>query len=157
MPSELLCSQWIESYLRIRGIEYFRGQRDSDYFFIAKAVCGALHVHLAEAAYGRSMSVQVTVPRFFPAADRRRLMRLARRWNRRGGLIKVVLYRSVDPTRIGVVAEGFVPVGCGVGFEEFTVAVDASIAGGAEFFGEVAALLEVAHGHSRQAWLPDAS
>ena len=167
MRSETMSSQWIERYLRGRRVAHFRGQLDSTYFFVVKGASGALHVHLTEASDGHPIVVQVTAPRFFPAADRRRLMRLTRRWNRQGlqgrsprardALMTAILSRSVDPTRIGVVAEAFVPLRSGVGFDEFSVAVNASIDSGAEFFGEVAALLEVAHARSRQAWLPDAS
>jgi hypothetical protein len=151
-------SQLTERYLRHRHLEYFHGQNDNEYLVIVTASCGALHVHLTQTAVaGFPMTIQVTPPHFFPATDRPRLMRLARRWNRRGGLPEVILYRSVDTTRIGVVAEGPVPADDGITFEEFTDVIDTSIARAAEFFGEIAAVLERRRVHSRHVWLPNAS
>src|SRR5262249_16461962 len=115
------------------------------------------HVHLTDTAHGRSMRIRVTVPRLFPAADRPRLSGLARRWNRRGGPVEAVLCRSVDPTRIGVVAEGFVPIDRSNRFDEFADLVDASIAHAAELFGRLAAVLESPHARSRRVSLSDAS
>ncbi len=151
MTSELLWPQLTERYVRGRGVRCFRGQHDSEYFFIVKRFCGRLHVHMRQSADGRSVAIDVTVPRYFPAADRPRLSKLARRWNRRGGPIKAVLLRSTDPTRVGVA------VRCDAPIEAFTDMVDACVARAAEFFSDVAAVLESPDAPSRRVLLPQAS
>jgi hypothetical protein len=134
MDSALVVSQLVERYLRSRGADPASG----DESFVVDAPIGSLHVYVGQmAANSRVIAVQVTGPRSFPAADHPWLSRQARKWNRRGELVEAVLCRSIDPARIGVVAEGAVPIGSGTGFQEFADVVDTSIARAGEFFAEL--------------------
>jgi hypothetical protein len=155
MGSELW-QQVSERCSRRCGVDCFHGQDDNEYLFIVKASCGVLHVHLAQSSDGKSMAIQITVPRFFPIAARPRLSRLARRWNRRGAPFRAVLQSSIDPTRIGVVVECLVPVDHATSPDALTDAVEIAVGQAAEFFDELAAVLGP-HARSRRVWLPEAS
>jgi hypothetical protein len=158
MRTEPFGAELTERYFRSRGLQHFRGQHDSEYFFILKTAFGPLHVHLdTSQADGESLTIQVTPDRFFAAADRRRLMRLAKRWNRRGGPAEAAAYNSIDLNRIGVAAKGSVPINPNVQFDQFAAVLDHTIASAAEFFSELCSFVEPPLAHSQEVLLPDAS
>jgi hypothetical protein len=124
----------VERYLRSHGSDPRLGE-DS---FIVNAPAGLLHVHLVQtAANPHLVDIQVTGPPSFSRTDRRRLARLARRRNRRGEIVEAVLCESMEPARVGVVAEAVVPLASGIGYQEFADVVDTSIARAGEFFAEL--------------------
>jgi hypothetical protein len=158
MSTEPFGAELTERYLRSRELQHFRGQHDGEYFFILKTDFKPLHVHLeTPAASGMSLLISITTPTFFPATNRPRLTRLAKRFNRRSTSAEAVVYRSIDPTRFGVVAKDSIPVSPGIQFQEFAGVVDDTIASAARFFGELASVVELPVPHKREAWLPDAS
>jgi hypothetical protein len=102
------------------------------------------------------LAIEIAPARFFAASKRPRLIRLAKRWNRRDRPTKATVYRSIDPSRIGVVAQGFVPTGRSVPFQQFAHVLDDTIASTAEFFDALTSNVEPPP-HSRATRLPDAS
>lgn len=96
----------VERYLRARGLRYFRGRHDGEYFFVLRVGHEQFHVHV-EVVPGRSnvVTVRVAPAHFFPAAERDRLAGFAREWNAGSRCAEVVVHESSDPTRIGVTAQ----------------------------------------------------
>ncbi|MGE5693663.1 MAG: hypothetical protein ACM4D3_00015 [Candidatus Sericytochromatia bacterium] len=95
----------VERYLRSRGLRYFRGRHDGEYFFILRVGHQQFHVHV-EVVEGTQnvVAVKVAPAHFFPATDRDRLDGFAREWNAGSRYAEVVVYESSDPTRIGLAA-----------------------------------------------------
>ncbi len=106
-------SELIEDCLRARGVRFFHGHHEREYFFLldyldhteAQPRIGKLHVHLdGGAATGDRITVTVTPDRYLPAAGRHRLSDLARRWGAGGGAAIATAHPSSDPDLVGVVA-----------------------------------------------------
>ena len=100
-------SQLIEDYLRAKGVRYFRGHHDDEYFFLVDVLTagwhGRLHVHL-EGGRSREVAVSITPGRYFPADRRGRLGELADRWSAGFTGARVVFQPSSDPALVGVLA-----------------------------------------------------
>lgn len=106
-------SELIEDCLRARGVRFFHGHHEREYFFLldyldhtaAPPRTGKLHVHLQRGgAAGDEITATVSPDRFYPAAGRERLSELARQWGDGGGAAVATVHPSSDPGLVGVVA-----------------------------------------------------
>ena len=150
----------IEEYLRARGVRYFRGHHDDEYFFLVDfqsgfcldASNGRLHVHLEVSGAARNdVQLSITPDRFYPAAKRDLLTSLATRWTAGSGGAEAVVHDSSDPALVGItVLDRFRPTS-GAGLAYF---VDQSIASAIELFEQVNA--EALPAHASPAVLRDA-
>jgi len=144
----------IEEYLRARGVRYFRGQHDDEYFFLVDFQAdfcldtshGRLHVHLEVSGLLRdNILLSITPDRFYPVGKRDLLTSLSTRWTAGSGGAEAVVHDSSDPTLVGItVVDRFRPTST-AGLAYF---VDQSIASAIELFEEVTAEALPAHpGH----------
>ena len=144
----------IEEYLRARGVRYFRGHHDDEYFFLVDfqsdfcldASNGRLHVHLEVSGAARNdVQLSITPDRFYPAAKRDLLTSLATRWTAGSGGAEAVIHDSSDPALVGItVLDRFRPTSS-AGLAYF---VDQSIASAIELFEQVTAEVLPSHpGH----------
>lgn len=91
-------SELIEDCLRARGVRFFHGHHEREYFFLMHSRHGRIAVHLDRGgAAPDEITVTVSPDRYYPAADRDRLSGLAGRCGAR-------VYPSSDPGLVGVVA-----------------------------------------------------
>lgn len=100
----------IEEYLRARGVRYFRGHHDDEFFYLvgfrAGADRGRLNVHLEVCEPGRdAVRIRIGPDRFYPADQRERLIGVAVGWNAADPRVTAAVYPSCDPALVGVVAE----------------------------------------------------
>ena len=150
MTSEPLGANLIERYLSTRGIRYFRGAHETEYFYVANSRPYRLHVHLEISPVDLEISpeqhelfIRVTPACFFPVSDRPLLSHFADRWNKQDREVTAVVHESSDPQRVGVVAlrSRWIRGGFNVedvhAFEDFTAFVDCGIAAAIEFFSEL--------------------
>ena len=135
----------IEEYLRARGVRYFRGHHDDEYFFLVDFMAdfsldsshGRLHVHLEISGLLRdNVLLSITPDRFYPADKRDLFTSLSTRWTAGSGGAEAVVHDSSDPTLVGItVVDRFRPTS-GAGLAYF---VDQSIASSIELFEQVTA------------------
>lgn len=97
----------IEEYLRSRGVRYFRGHHDDEFFFLVDFLSDAhrirLNVHLEVCGSGRdAVRISVSPDRFYPADRRERLTAVAARWNAADPCVHAVVHDSSDPALVGV-------------------------------------------------------
>jgi hypothetical protein len=138
LRTEALCATLIERYLRTRGSQYFRGQHDGEYFYVANTRPRRLHVHLEISPVHHDVLVIRVAPAcFFPAADRRFLTHVADTWNEQDHDVTAVVQESSDPDRIGISVHRSQCIQGNVDFEDFATFVDCTIAAAIEFFGEL--------------------
>ena len=136
----------IEAYLRGRGLRYFRGRHDDEYFFLlAGADGGRLNVHLEVCgADGDTVQVSVSPDRYFLAESRDRLSDLAADWNAADPCALAVVHDSSDPALVGVMAYNCHRPG---DVEALTDSVDRTVASATELFALVGGI--AAPGHRR--------
>ncbi len=143
MTSESLCANLIERYLCTRGRQYFRGQHDGEYFFLANARPRRLHVHLEVSPdFDDVLIIRVVPGYFFPAADRPWLTHVSDRWNQQNRGVTAIVHRSSDPQRIGVTVRRSQWIRGDVDFEDFATFVGRTIAAAIEFFAELTPVVE---------------
>ena len=150
----------IEEYLRVRGVRYFRGRHDDEYFFLVDFLAdfslesghGRLHVHLEVSGLsGDTVQLNITPDRFYPANHRGPLSVLAARWTAGSGGAEAVVHDSSDPDLVGIsVLDRFRPTSSA----RLAYFVDQSIAAAIELFAQVTA--EVPPAHPRPELLRDA-
>jgi len=133
----------IEDYLRARGLQYFRGQHDDEYFFLIDSHVdffvdvsrGRLHVHLGVGGLLRdTVHLSITPDRFYSADRRDRLAGMAARWTANSQGAEAVVHESSDPALVGIsVDDRFRPT------DHVALAdcVDQTIASAIELFDEV--------------------
>jgi hypothetical protein len=132
----------IEDYLRARGVRYFRGHHDDEYFYLVDFLSGAyrgrLNVHL-EACDAQPGTVLVTISpdRYYPVQKADRLGDLAGRWNAGDPAAAAVVHGSSDPALVGVYARTRIQAS---DLPALTEHVEAAVAAAAELFGQVEAL-----------------
>jgi hypothetical protein len=132
----------IEDYLRARGVRFFRGHHDDEYFFLVDFLSGAyrgrLNVHL-DVCDTEPAAVLVTISpdRYYPVAVAGRLGDLTDRWNAGNPAAEAVVHASSDPSLVGVVARSQIRTADEPALAE---AVEAAVAAAAELFGQVAGL-----------------
>jgi hypothetical protein len=130
----------IEDYLRARGVRFFRGHHDDEYFFLVDFLSGAyrgrLNVHL-EACDDEPGTVLLTISpdRYYPAQTAERLKDLVDRWNAGNPAAEAVIHGSSDPALVGVLARGRVRAS---DLPVLTEHVEAAVGAAAELFGQVA-------------------
>ncbi len=143
-------STLIEHYLRGRGLRYFRGHHDDEFFFIVDMLAdpgpGRMHVHLRPGE-GGSVMVGITGDRFYPAAECENLRRLAQGWNASESL-DIVVHDSCDPTLVGVRVDA---AGVPAGPEGLATLVDAAVRSAAGFLGQAAGMCGSGHSARRSA------
>jgi len=133
----------IEEYLRARGVRYFRGHHDDEYFFLVDFLAdfcldsrhGRLHVHLEVSGLLRdNVLLSITPDRFYPADKRDLITSLSTRWTAGSGGAEALVHDSSDPALVGItVSDRFRPTGS-AGLAYF---VDQSIASAIELFEQV--------------------
>lgn len=137
-PVRIEPSELIELYLHSRGLRYFRGHHDGEYFFILTVGHERLHVHLEILpGSGDVLAVRVVPGHFFPAADRERMISFARSWNAESRRAEVIVHESSDPNRIGVAAENSCPIADGIDAEAFADFADKTIRSAIKLFAEL--------------------
>ena len=142
--AESLSTELTERYLRTRGLRYFRGQHDGEFFFVANADPRRLHVHLGISRWRTdTFTIRVAPACFFPAADGARLAQLADTWNQRNREVAAIVHGSSDPQRIGVVARSSQRIRDEVSFEDFASFIDRSVAAAVDLFGELGSVTEL--------------
>lgn len=132
MVVDPVMSALIEQSLRGRGVRYFRGHHDGEFFFILDLLGESgrshLHVHLLPGAAG-SVTVHISGDRFYPVSERDHLTGLAGRCAALSG-VGVEVHDSSDPELVGVlVTAAGRPAGAG----EVTALIDAAVDAAAEF------------------------
>jgi len=130
-------SEVVERYLHSRGLRYFRGRHDGEYFFMLTVGHERFHVHL-EILPGKShvLAVRVAPGHFFPATDRDRMIGFARSWNADGRHAEVILSESSDPRRIGVAAQSLCQIGH-LDIHDFANFADKTIRSAIRLFAEL--------------------
>ena len=132
----------IEEYLRGRGVRFFRGHHDDEYFFLvdflSDAYRGRLHVHL-EACDAEPGTVLVTISpdRYYPVHNADRLRDLTGRWNAPKPAAEAVVHGSSDPALVGVSARTRIPAS---DLPALTEHVEAAVAAAVDLFGQLAGL-----------------
>lgn len=131
----------IEEYLRARGVRYFRGHHDDEYFYFVDFLTGTdrgrLDVHLeAGAADPETLLVTISPDRYYPAEKAVRLGALAGEWNAGGPVVEAVVHGSSDPRLVGLHARSSTRVSGAAELGEF---VDAAVTAGIDLFGRIAA------------------
>ncbi|MGI9163819.1 MAG: hypothetical protein ACR2JI_13010 [Mycobacterium sp.] len=102
-------NELIEKYLRTRGVRYFRGHRDDEYFYLVdtRILTGhaRLHVHLAVCGAERdAVQISITGDRYYPAGHSEVFQQAVSRWNDECHDVGAVIQPSCDPALVGVVA-----------------------------------------------------
>ncbi len=142
----------IEDYLRSRGVRYFRGHHDDEFFylvdFLVEGHRGRLNVHLEVCGDGRdAVRLSVSPERFYPADRRDRLTAIAARWNAGDPCVYAVVHESSDPELVGVSAGPTHRPGDLAGLTDF---VDRAVGASIEVFAQLrhAGLPDVADGRA---------
>ena len=125
----------IEDYLRTRGVRYFRGHHDDEYFYLADFVVGAfrgrLNVHL-EVDGPDAVLISITPDRYYPVNLREHIDGLVDRWNAGSPPVQVVIRESCDPHLVGVLAHGWYRPADAADLAGY---VDAAVGSSIELFG----------------------
>ena len=99
----------IEEYLRTRGVRYFRGHHDEEYFYLVVigGYRGRLNVHLEVGGADRDeVLISITPDRYYPASMRVSLGDLVGGWNAGNPPVQATVHDSCDPSLVGVLARG---------------------------------------------------
>ena len=136
----------IEDYLRTRGVRYFRGHHDDEYFYLVDFVVGAyrgrLNVHLEVCDADRGgVQVSITPDRYYPVRYQQRLQDLVARCNTGTPPVHSVIHDSCDPRLVGVAARGQARPADTAAVGDF---VEAALAFSVDLFGALAGLAEPA-------------
>lgn len=133
MRSDLFGTELVESYLRTRGVRYFRGHVDNEFFFLINTHDGRLHIHLEVCgAHGDTIKINVAAEKYFPAQLRGRLTTLVDAWNRSSRWAQAAVGESSDPSLVGVSVESRYS---SAGADDFAAVVDQTIGSAIDFFG----------------------
>jgi hypothetical protein len=136
-------NELIEEYLRARGVRYFRGHHDDEYFHLVHTRTARLHVHLEVCGDDRDgVQVSITGDRYYPAGHSEQLQQVIARWNAECHDIGAVAQESSDPHLVGV-ATGSRYRGMDPG--QFGAFVDGCIAAASELFGRIVDLAPTVH------------
>lgn len=128
----------IESYLRTRHVQCFRGHHDDEYFFLVNAYHGRLHVHLQPCGPdGAAVQISITAQRYYPADERDRVSALVQEWNATDPRVTAAVFASSDPGLVGVLAERRYRADDA----EFGPFVDQAVQSAADLFGRLRALV----------------
>ena len=131
----------IEDYLRSRGVRYFRGHHDDEFFYLLDLPVGSfrarhsarLDIHLEVCGPGHdAVRVHISPDRFYPADRRDQLVAVAARWNAGDPWVHAAVHDSCDPALVGVDAGMTRRVGDAADLADF---VDHAVASTVELFG----------------------
>ena len=127
-------NELIEGYLRTRGVRYFRGHHDDEYFFLVDVVLEGrrkrLHLHLQGEGCD-VVALSIAPDRYYPTSARAQLADVAARWKAGEPSAEVVIHDSSDPRLVGVSAH------YRAGSAELARAVDHAIAAAIDLFAEM--------------------
>lgn len=136
----------IEDCLKAKGVRYFHGHHDTEYFFLldyldnsgcgrtdAEARHGKLHVHLIPGVKPGEITVTVTPDRYYPAEFREHLIDVVERWAAPGSR-NATVYPSSDAHLVGVVVR---ITARPAGLAEATVVVDGAVAAALDLFARL--------------------
>lgn len=138
-------SDLIAECLRAKGVRYFHGHHDHEYFFLldyldqqatdhsATFRHGKLHVHVDQSGVPGEITVTVTPDRYYPAASRAPLTEMAQCWSA-GGMGTATVHSSSDPHVVGVAVRA---VGRPTTAAELTALVDCTVAAALDLFGRM--------------------
>ncbi len=144
MTNESLCANLIERYMSTCGLRFLRGEHNGEYFCVANAHPGRLHVHLEiSPSFGDVLIISVSPGRFLPVADRPWLTHFADTWNQQNRGVTAIVHGSSDPKRIGVSARSSQWIREGISFEKFASFVDRTIGAAIDLFAELKAAVEL--------------
>ena len=126
-------NELIEECLRIRGVRFFRGRHDDEYFHLVHTGVGRLYVHIEVCGPDRdTVQISISPDHYYPAADGERLHQAVARWNAECREVGALVVASSDPNLVGLAAgsryRGDDPIALG----EF---VDGSLLAAVELFG----------------------
>lgn len=128
-------NELIEEYLRTRGVRYFRGHHDDEYFYLVRASAGRLYVHLEVSGTDReTLQISIIPDHYFPAALAERLQDAVARWNAEGREVGALVQASSDPNLVGIAAGGRCR---GTDVRELAAFIDGSLAAALELFGSI--------------------
>lgn len=133
-PVEPGMKRLIEEYLRTRGVRYFRGHHDEEYFYLLGVGDrrGRLNVHLEISGPDRdTVLIGITADRYYPAGLRETLDGLVVRWNSGASAIRAEVHDSSDPRLVGVSVRGEARPDSAAGLAGF---VDAAVGSSVELF-----------------------
>lgn len=126
-------NELIEECLRTRGVRYFRGRHDDEYFHLVHTGAGRLYVHLEICGPdGGTVQISISPDRYFPAGHSERLHRAVARWNAGCREVGALVQPSSDPNLVGVAAGSRY---CGSDPIELGDFVDGSLMAAVELFG----------------------
>lgn len=134
-------SEIIADCLRAKGVRYFHGHHDREYFFLLDFLDhrsgrpGKLHVHLDQGGRGGDeITVTVTPDRYYPIAAWDRLTELARLWSAAPAGADVRLLPSSDPDLVGVL---IATTGRPVRVADLIAQVDTTVAAALDLFARM--------------------
>lgn len=140
-------NELIEEYLRTRGVRYFRGHRDDEYFYLVDTRVHTghprlnvrLHVHLAVCGADRdAVQITITGDRYYPAGHSEVFQQAVSRWNAECHDVGAVIQPSCDPTLVGVAAGSRYR---GTDVDELCSFVEGSEAGAVQLLGLIGDLV----------------
>lgn len=128
-------NELIEECLRTRGVRYFRGRHDDEYFHLVHTGAGRLYVHLEVCGSDRdTVQISISPDHYYPAGHGEWLQQTVARWNSECRAVGALVLASSDPNLVGVAAgsryRGSDPIELG----EF---VDGSLMDAVELFGRL--------------------
>lgn len=131
-------NELIEECLRIRGVRYFRGRHDDEYFHLVHTGAGRLYAHLEVCGPDRdSVQISISPDHYYPAGRGDLLHQAVARWNSECHEVGALVLASSDPNLVGVAAgsryRGTDPIELG----EF---VDGSLMAAVELFGLISTI-----------------
>lgn len=132
----------IEDYLRTRGVRYFRGHHDDEYFYLVDYVVGAyrgrldVHLQVCDADRG-GVQVSISPDRYYPVQYQQRLEDLVARSNAGTPAVRSLVHDSCDPRLVGVLARGQSRPADTAALRDF---VEAGLACSVDLFGAMAGM-----------------
>ncbi len=98
-------NELIEEYLRTRGVRYFRGHHDDEYFHVVHTGTGRLYVHLEVCGDDRdAVQISISPDHYYPAGRGDLLHQAVERWNCDCREVGALLLSSSDPNLVGIAA-----------------------------------------------------
>jgi len=134
----------IEDYLSTRGVRYFRGHHDDEYFYLVDFVVGAyrgrldVHLEVCDADRG-GVQLSISPDRYYPVRYQQRVEELVARSNAGTPAVHSVVHDSCDPRLIGVLARGQSRPADTAELRDF---VEAGLACSVDLFGAMAGMAE---------------
>lgn len=121
----------IEEFLRARGVRFFRGHHDDEYFFRI----GRLYVHLEVCGADRdAVQIGFTADRYYPVGQRVLLEQVIAGWNSECRVIGATVHDSSDPGLVGVSAGSRHR---GTDVDDLAAFIEGAVAAAIDLFGRI--------------------